>query len=199
MNHSLQIISRVWDKLADIVKYPAGWIAGLGLFIADAVSGGKLVIYLVVIVSTVDLFCGIAVSISRKGFTLSELIRLTVEKVTVYGLALLVFLCLDKVIDANTSLEITLTAGLVGVIITLAESWSFLASLLILFPDNVLLKLLQKALTGEIARKLNCSEAEVEKLLNAARRRRRIRRGKDGKFIKKKQPKRHDKATHNPD
>ena len=120
MVHSLHILSRMWDKVADILKYPAGWIAGLGLFIADAVSGGKLVIYLVVIASVVDLFCGIAVSVSRKGFTLSELIRLTVEKVTVYGLALLVFLCIDKVIEANTALEVALTAGGVGIIITLA-------------------------------------------------------------------------------
>lgn len=182
MIHSLHILSRMWDKVADILKYPAGWIAGLGLFIADAVSGGKLVIYLVVIASVVDLFCGIAVSVSRKGFTLSELIRLTVEKVTVYGLALLVFLCIDKVIEANTALEVALTAGGVGIIITLAETWSFLASLLILFPDNPLLKLLQKALTGEMARKLNCTPEEVEKVLQASRRRKRIKRGPDGKF-----------------
>ena len=80
----------------------------------------------------------------KKQFTLSELMRNTVEKLTVYGMVLLAFLCLDKVLSVETTLEITITSGLVGAVITMAEVWSFAASLLILFPKNAFLRLMQK-------------------------------------------------------
>ena len=185
MIHAVTTLSRVGDKIVEIVQYPWAWLAGFGLFIADAVSGGTLIIYLVVIAVVIDLACGIAVAVSRKSFAQSELMRLTVEKVTVYGLALFVFLCVDKVIAAGTSLEMMLTSGVVGVVIALTEVWSSLASLLILFPKNPMLKLMQKALTGEIARKLGVEESEVKDILNASRRKRNPKRDANGRFIKK--------------
>ncbi|MBQ6287379.1 MAG: hypothetical protein IJK73_06980 [Bacteroidales bacterium] len=159
------ITSHLWQKLADIIQYPAGWFMGFLLFIVDALSGGRLIIYIVIIATVIDLFCGIAVSIKRRNFAKSELMRLTVEKLVVYGTALLVFLCIDKAIAAETNLELALSSGLIGVVITMAETWSFLASLLILFPKNPFLRLLSKALIGEIARKLQCSEEEVKEAL----------------------------------
>ena len=179
-----RIVHSVWSKFLDILHYPAGWFAGLGLFIGDAISGGKLIIYTVVITSVIDLICGIAVSRKKKQFTLSELIRQTVEKFAIYGTVLLVFLCLDKVLTVETTLDITLTSGLVGAVITMAEVWSFTASLLILFPKNAFLRLMQKALTGEIARKLGCENEEVNKILNNYRREKPVRNAK-GQFVKK--------------
>ena len=180
-------LSHLGQKVVDMAQHPAGWLAGLGLFIADAVSGGRLIIYLVVIATAIDLVCGIAVSIKRKNFAKSELSRQTVEKFVVYGTALLVFLCIDKAIENETSLEIALTSGVVGVIITMTEAWSFLASLLILFPKNPFLRLFQKALVGEIARKLQCEEDAVEAILKEARdaKNKRARNSK-GQFVSKK-------------
>ena len=54
--------------------------------------------------------------------------------------------------------------------------------MLILFPDLPILKLLQKALTGEIARKLNCDEKEVAKILGRSR----LKRDASGRFTSKK-------------
>jgi len=179
-----RIIHSVWSKFLDIIHYPAGWFAGFGLFLADAVTDGKLIVYTVVVASVIDLVCGIAVSRKKKKFTLSELIRQTVEKLAIYGTVLLAFLCLDKVLASETTLEITLTSGLVGAVITLAEVWSFSASLLILFPKNAFLRLMQKALTGEIARKLGCDEDEVNKILNSYRKDKPARNAK-GQFIAK--------------
>ena len=180
-------LSHLGQKVVDMAHHPAGWLAGLGLFIADAVSGGRLIIYLVVIATAIDLVCGIAVSIKRKNFAKSELSRQTVEKFVVYGTALLVFLCIDKAIENETSLEISLTSGVVGVIITMTEAWSFLASLLILFPKNPFLRLFQKALVGEIARKLQCEEDAVEAILKEARDRKGKRaRNSKGQFVSKK-------------
>ena len=178
------ILSHLWQKVVEMFHYPAGWFMGLLLFVADAVTGGGLVIYLVVIATAIDLVCGIAVSIKRKNFAKSELMRLTVEKLVVYGAALLVFLCIDKAIESETTFEFALTSGVVGVVIAMTETWSFLASLLILFPKNPFLRLFQKALIGEIARKLQCEEEAVESILNDARKAKQPR-GKNGQFIKK--------------
>ncbi len=181
----ITILSRVWQKVVEMLHYPAGWFMGLLMFVADAVTGGGLIIYLVVIATAVDLVCGIAVAIKRKNFARSELMRLTVEKLVVYGAAMLVFLCIDKAIEAETSWEFGLTAGVVGVVIAMTETWSFLASLLILFPKNPFLRLFQKALIGEIARKLQCEEDAVESILKDARKSKQPR-AKNGQFAPKK-------------
>lgn len=180
----ITILSRVWQKVVEILHYPAGWLAGFGIFVADAVSGGRLVVYTVIVASVLDLACGIAVSRKRGKFTLSELIRQTVEKLAVYGTVLLAFLCLDKLLAIETTLDITITSGLVGAVITMAEVWSFAAALLILFPKNAFLRLFQKALIGEIARKLQCEEDAVEAILKDARKSKQPR-GKNGQFVKK--------------
>ena len=183
------LLPHISQKLLEALRYPASWLAGLGLFIADAVSGGAFIVYVVIIATTIDLICGIAVSIKRKNFAKSELARLTVEKVVVYGTALLVLLCIDKAIAAETSWEFALTSGVVGVVIALTETWSFLASLLILFPTNPFLRMFQKALIGEIASKLKCDEAEVEKILKESVRRKKAKkqpRDPKGQFTPKK-------------
>ena len=184
-----RILQSVWLKQMDIVQSPGGWFAGLGLFVVDALTGGKLVIYTVVIASVIDLACGIAVSQKRKQFTLSELMRNTVEKLAVYGAVLLAFLCLDKVVASETTLDLTLTSGLVGAVITMSEAWSFSASLLILFPKNSFLRLMQKALTGEIAKKLGCEPDEVEALLKEYRAEKAQARNSKGQFVSKNKKK----------
>lgn len=165
----MTVLLNAWHKFVDILHYPIGWFAGLLLFMCEALSGGMLIIYVVTIASCVDLICGIAVSLKRKSFTRSELIRQTVEKLAVYGFVLLVFLCIDHLVEAGTAIELSLTAGVVGIVMSLAEAVSFSASLLILFPGNAFLRLMQKALTGEIARKLGVEEEEVAQILAEAR------------------------------
>ena len=185
MQQTVSYIGHVWDKILEILQYPITWFGGLGLFVLDALAGGKIIIYMVVISSAIDLVCGIAVANKKKEFTLSELMRQTVEKLVIYGLALLVFLCVDGAIEQETGFQTDLTSGLIGVVITLTEVWSFMASLLILFPNNAILKLLQKNLTGEIARKLGCGEDEVSAILNASRKKKAVKRDNKGRFIKK--------------
>jgi len=173
------------EKISEVAQHPVAWLGGAGLFVMDALAGGRMIIYMVVIASAVDLLCGIGVAIKRKGFARSELMRLTVEKVLVYGFVLLVFMCTDLLIEKETGFTTDITSGLIGTIITLAEAVSFTASLLILFPNNAFLRMFQKMLTGELARKLNCEESEVEKILSKSRRAKKQSRNKKGQFQKK--------------
>ena len=184
MQHLLSFLTRFGEKIIELLHYPIVWISGFGLFMIDAVTGGKLVIYIVLIASIIDLICGIAVAVKRKSFARSDLMRQTVQKLLVYGLVLFVFLCVDHVVERETGFTTDISSGIVGVLMTLTETWSFLASLLIIYPDNPFLKFFQKYLIGELARKLGCEETEVAAVLAASRKKQ--PRNKNGQFVKKK-------------
>lgn len=177
-------MSRVWEKFADLAQYPLAWLSGLGLFIAEAYAGSMLIVYLVVIAATIDLCCGVAVSLKKGSYTRSELIKATVEKLLVYGLVMVVFMCVDLLVEKKTGFSMDISASLVGIIITLTEAVSFTASLLIIFPKNFFLRSFQRVLKGELARKLNCDEKEVDKIMAQARKAK-PKRDHQGRFVKK--------------
>ena len=157
MNYEL---NHILSKLYHILQTVYGWIAAVVIFLADYCAGHRFIIFLALAVTLMDAVWGVAVSLKRGKFTLSELLRLTVAKLAVYGCALLVFVGLDRL--AGTSI----TASVVGSAIVLVEFWSSCAAMLILFPWMPFLRLMKKALTGEIAAKLNIPVDEVESALN---------------------------------
>ena len=147
------------NKLGVILQTKWGWLIGIGLAIAEYIAGHSSVVFLVVVVTLMDAGWGIAASIHNGKFTLSELARLTISKLAVYGCALFVFIGLDKFIDS------TITASVIGAAIVLIEFWSSCASMLILYPNFLFLRLMRKVLLGEIASKLNMSEEEAKEWL----------------------------------
>lgn len=152
-------LSHSISKLGLILQTKWGWLLGVGIAVAEYIAGHSSVVFLVVAVTLIDAAWGIAVSIHQGKFTLSELARLTISKLAVYGCALFVFIGLDKFINS------TITASLVGAAIVLVEFWSSCASMLILYPNFLFLRLMKKALIGEIASKLNISEDEAKELM----------------------------------
>ena len=156
----LMYIEKILDKLQSILHTLAGWVVGLILFLGDFIGGHELAVGLVVFVTLMDAIWGITVSIKKKRFALSELARLTIGKLAVYGCAMLTFIGLDKMIG------MTLSASIISTAICLVELWSASASMIILFPNFFFLKLFKKALTGEIASKLKIPEEEVDAVLN---------------------------------
>ena len=152
-------ILHVGERFSAILHTVQGWIAALVLLIADYIAGHEFAVGLVVAITIMDAVWGIAVSIKRGKFALSELARLTVAKFAVYGCAMLTFIGIDRIIDAD------ITTAAVATVITLVEFWSSCGSMLILYPNLPALRLLKKALIGEIASKLHIPEEEVEKVL----------------------------------
>ena len=151
--HSIQ-------KLPQVLSTVWGWLTFIGIAIMDYIAGHSFVVFLVVAATLIDAGWGIAVSLKRGQFTKSELARLTIAKLAVYGCALFIFIGLDKFIDT------TITASVVGAAIVLVEFWSSCASMLYLFPNFLFLKLLKHALIGEIASKVHMTEDEVKEILN---------------------------------
>ena len=81
----------------------------------------------------------------------------------------------DLIVDGTTNKVINVkpdwnAASGTDAEITLVELWSASASMLILFPNFLFLKLLKKALTGEIADKLGIDPSQVEEVLADSRR-----------------------------
>ena len=152
-------ITHLIDKLWLILHTGWGWLLVGFIFLADYFAGHTFIVSLVVAVTLMDAGWGIAVSLKQGKFTKSELARLTIDKLAVYGCAMFVFVGLDKLGDT------TITASVVGAAIVLVEWWSSMASMLILFPHIVFLRLMKRVLIGEIASKLRIEEAEVEKYL----------------------------------
>ena len=152
-------ITHVGERFSAILHTVQGWIAALVLLIADYIAGHEFAVGLVVAITIMDAVWGIAVSIKRGKFALSELARLTVAKFAVYGCAMLTFIGIDRIIDAD------ITTAAIAPVITLVEFWSSCGSMLILYPNLPALRLLKKALIGEIASKLHIPEEEVEKVL----------------------------------
>lgn len=70
-----------------------------------------------------------------------------------------IFIGLDKFIDS------VVPASVIGACIILVEFWSSCASMLILYPNFLFLRLMKKWLTGEIASKLGIPEDEVEQMM----------------------------------
>lgn len=156
----LVVLSKMGLKIASAFNTLGGWLMAVALFIADYFAGHVFVCFFVIGVTLMDAAWGIAVSVKRGEFTLSELARQTVVKLAVYGCALAVFVGLDRMVGT------TLSASVIGAIIVLVELWSSCASMLILYPHIAFLRLLKKHLTGEIASKLNVEPGEVEEALS---------------------------------
>ena len=160
------VISRCLTKLSDAMQHIWAWFAAIGLFIVDIFAGHAFIVNLVVTVTIMDAIWGVAVSLKNKKFFLSELARQTIGKIAVYGCALFGVAGIDLCVHNQTGLEMAITTAIIGVVIVLTELWSSSASMLILFPDFPFLRLLQKSLTSEIARKLGVPEEEVAGILS---------------------------------
>lgn len=157
------VLKHSLTKLTALLQTVYGWLLAVVMLIVEYFSDHAFVVFLVVAATVMDAIWGVSVSIHEKKFTLSELLRNTVGKLAVYGCALFVFVGLDKFVDS------TITAKIVGAIIVMVELWSSSASMLIIFPDFPFLKLMSKALVGEIASKLNIPEEQVQKTMESRR------------------------------
>jgi len=154
------LLTHFFGKIQAILQTVQGWAIGTGVALTGYFAGHAFVCGLVAAVTLMDAVFGVWVSLRRGEFALSELARLTIDKLAVYGCTMFVFVGLDRLTDT------TLTAGVVGAAIVLVEFWSSLASMMILYPHVPLLKLLRKALAGEIASKLKIDAGDVEQVLD---------------------------------
>lgn len=152
----------MFTKLFAILSCPEGVLTTFLSIVLSLIVGSANIVLLIVLFAFVDLCWGVAVSIKRHKYCTSELLRDTAAKMLVYGTAIILFILLEFFIPGESMLTTKIVAGIICGI----ELWSVFGSMLIIFPHMVVLRLLRKALTGEIAKKLDCTPEEVELILN---------------------------------
>jgi hypothetical protein len=160
------MLRKMWEKIViklyDALSTVWGWAVILSSLIIEFIGGHGTAVLMVLLAVVLDAVWGIVVAIRNGRFALSELGRDTIGKLAVYGTALVMFIAVDKLLLGDT----TLTTSIVAALIILVEFWSASANMLICFPSMPFLKLMRKALKGEIARKLNINPDDVETVLN---------------------------------
>nr|DAN74677.1 MAG TPA: holin [Bacteriophage sp.] len=151
------MIEHFLNKLLEVLSTAWGWLMFVGLVVMNFIVGYEKMVGFTVMAIVLDAVWGIAASLLQKRFALSELARDTFAKLAVYGTAVFVFILVDKL--AGISGGLTTSVICIGII--LVELWSMSASMLICFPNMPFLKILKKALAGEIASKLNVKPEDV--------------------------------------
>lgn len=155
------MIEHFLNKLLEVLSTTWGWLMFVGLVVMNFIVGYEKMVGFTVMAIVLDAVWGIAASLVQKRFALSELARDTIAKLAVYGTAVFVFILIDKL----TGLSGGLTTSIICVGIILVEMWSMSASMLICFPHMPFLKIMKKALAGEIASKLNVKPEDVAEAL----------------------------------
>lgn len=158
------ILEHFLNKLTVVLSTVWGWLLAIFLIIANFLAGYETMVGFTVAAVLMDAAWGIASSLKQKRFTKSELARDSFSKLAVYGSVIVLFILIDKLIGASNGLTTS------AICIILVELWSTSASMLICFPNMPFLKLLKKALVGEIASKLNVKTEDVENALQALKR-----------------------------
>lgn len=157
------MIPNTIHKLMEILSTAQGWVAGVLLIVANYFAGYETTVTLAVLAIVMDGAWGIAAALKQGRFTLSELARDTIMKISVYGTAIVVFIAIDKLLHIGGGL----TLSIICTVIILVEFWSMSASALICFPNMPFLRLMKKALAGEIASKLGVEPHDVETTLES--------------------------------
>lgn len=152
------MLAKIAIRLSEVFETIFGWFLAIFIAVLNFFALHKGIISIVLISVVIDGIWGIIVSVKQGRFVLSELARLSVSKLLVYGCVLVLFIAIDKLLGGQMLISSTIIATL----IVLVETWSTLASMIIVFPDMAFLRLLKKVLKGEIARKLNVEESAVE-------------------------------------
>lgn len=153
MAHKLgEALQTAWGRAAAALSFCLGYFAG---------SGTAILITLLAVV--LDGVWGIAAALRQGRFALSELARESVMKMAVYGSAIICFVGIDRLLGIASGM----TLAVVCAVIVLTELWSICANALICYPDMPFLKLMRRALIGEIARKLGAREEAVRQTLDA--------------------------------
>lgn len=149
-------------KIEDIFSHIGGVLGWIACTIGSFVAGYEGMFLLLFFSVLLDAFWGIANAIHAKRFVLSDLMRATVAKILSYCSVFLVIIGIEKILRIDSTIASAVVVG----VIALTELWSVCGHILIRFPNIVFFRLLRPALVGEISRKLNISEEEVQKTLN---------------------------------
>jgi len=160
---SIQIIG-VWKGIAiafsNLCTSAWGKILVAGGFIGATFASISGLIHVMLVLCLIDLILGVSVTVYKKGLEhiISSRLRDTLIKISFYLILIMgLFLVETQLVNGYY-----LTSKAVFALISGVELLSIIASMLILFPNFPVLKLLKRILTKEMAKKLGLTEEEID-------------------------------------
>jgi len=134
-----------------------GWILIASTTLWTFIKPEKFPLLIVFLAVFLDFIWGIIAAIKQKKPILSEKIKDSFKKISIYGTALLIILLTEKIIheewEIATKISCTLAAA--------CEFWSMSANMLIFKPDMPFLRLFRLQLKGEIEKKIGKNVDEI--------------------------------------
>ena len=151
----------MFEKFASALSTIYGWLLAIGIGVVNFFAGYELSIIAVVFCVFADLFWGIWAAVKQNKFAQSELVRDTFSKFVAYATAIIMAVLMDKL-----SFDSIICTSIFTLVICVAEVWSISGNILIVNPNIVFFRIIKPALKGEIAKKLNVTEDQVDEVLN---------------------------------
>jgi hypothetical protein len=167
MNDLLRLLIKTFEnvgvKILAAFSSVGGWLISLTIFISTYFGEARTNMgYIILAAICFDLGWGIASSMKRKQFVLSQCITKSAMKIAIY-LSIFTMICLSEK-GLNEDWYISSRVGCA--ILCAAELWSVCGHILILSPNTPVVRLLSKYLQGEISRKLGIEESKIEEIMN---------------------------------
>jgi len=149
---------KVYEVLSSVWGIVLSGLVFCGTFLGDRLP----ILGYIAVAVIIDCFWGVATAIRTEKFIFSRFIAKSAIKilayVSIYGLVAL----LEKVFVNS---EFTITSSIFASILISSELWSILGHIAIAYPDLLVVKLLRKHLKGEMSKKLDISEEELDEIL----------------------------------
>lgn len=142
-------IKSILDHLNRIFSTFYGWMVSLAILAGSFFAPAYYPFLIVFIMIVIDLFWGIAVSLKKGDFALSEAGRETCIKIAIYGCCLGSVFMIERMFHPGIHIT-TVASAIAGA----CEVWSFSASMLIIYPKMPFLRIFRAQLRGEIEKKL---------------------------------------------
>ncbi len=156
------VISTIPTKIYDVLSTVWGKFITLMVFCGSFLGDRLPLLYYIAIAIAIDGAWGIATALRSGRFILSTLIKKSAVKifayVSIYGIVALI----EK---GYTSGEFMITSSIIASILIASELWSTLGHIGIAYPDWLVVKLLKRYLKGEMSKKLNIPEEELDDIL----------------------------------
>lgn len=160
---TLKTITELWYKILYAGSTAWGWLISQAVFICSFFDkDSEMLIKILWVVVTIDLVLGIITSVKLKRHVLSQAIIKSAIKYGIYTALFWIVVASER----GIGLEWFLASKLIFAFSVAAEVWSILAHISIIKPDLIIVRILRKALAGEVAKKLGVSPDEAIAILD---------------------------------
>lgn len=158
----LDVVNSIPTKIYDVLSTTWGKILTALIFCGSFLGERLPLLWYITAAVFIDALWGIATAIKAKRFIFSKFITKSAIKifayVSIYGVVALI----EKgYMDGG----FMLTSSIIASILITSELWSILGHIGIAYPDWLVIKLLKRYLKGEMSKKLDIPEEELDNIL----------------------------------